>query len=266
MTRAKALVIAAEDEGGQAIQEGLQLGACSCGAKVAVGKKTRYDENRGRLYAMCTQCGATKGGFMWLTRMECVPHQWESCSCGPMKYWFQEEKHMFFCWRKDLGGCGAVRQVNYAPITGHRDCANCGIVYEGSIQSPSQCTPVDTSASESNTHRVPSPTVPMTLVEQASSYQMVLLHNCKVSVTKDGRKVTLQQLVPDHLGDPLSQQLCQPGNAIHDDFLFTQAEREVNFEYPVDVQNISKSTPCPGFKTYTFPYKSEDTSDVLKLD
>ena len=145
---------------------------------------------------------------------------------------------MFFCRRKDLGGCGAVRQVNYAPITGHRDCANCGIVYEGSIQSPSQCTPVDTSTSDSNTHRVTSQTVAMTLL-------MVLLHRSKVSVTKDDRKVTLQQLVPDHLGDPLSQQ---------------------HFQYPVDVQNISKSTPCPGFKTYTFPYKSEDTSDVLKLD
>ena len=79
MTMAKALVIAAKDDSGPAIQEGLELQACCCGAKMAVGRKTRHNENPGPLYAMCTQCGATKGGFLWLTRMECVPHKCESC-------------------------------------------------------------------------------------------------------------------------------------------------------------------------------------------
>ena len=103
MTMAKAAVIATEDESAPAIHERLELLACSCGAKMTVARNTRHDENLGRLYAMCTQCGATKGRFLWLMCMECVLHERESCRTGPMKYWFQEEKQMFFYRRKDLG-------------------------------------------------------------------------------------------------------------------------------------------------------------------
>ena len=130
MTKAKEIVIAAEEANAPAIHKGLELPACCCGAKMTVGRKTWHDENLGRRYAMYTERGAAKGGFKWPRRMECLPHAWDSGRCGPMKCWFQEEKHMFFCHRNDVGGCGEVHQVNYAPITGHRDYAKYVIVYE----------------------------------------------------------------------------------------------------------------------------------------
>ena len=113
-------------------------------------------------------------------------------------------------------------------------------------------------------HHIRAPSVMVTLVEQTSSPQMVLLHSRKVSATKDGCKATLEQL---HLIDRVSQALCQPGNAIHGDFLlFTQALREVTFEHHVDVEEITKSASCLEIKTCTLPYQGEDASDVVTLE